>query len=558
MENNPNPKEVININEVFGEREQTISGESSPSPLIELSEEGNDDNIFSERWIRTQHLCDMALVLFDQTQPLHGMGDESRGILEKAIKMRSLSIIHGKNKKPYQTTLELVQSQTSVEPIDKVSSTEEFQILAAVLVLYQRKIKPKDIAQLNLSTIQERQLLTIVALMRIVMGLDHSKSGSTFIQKVEIAQDGVWIIVDGPRAAFDAIIAQLNTTLWIKIGYPDFHVLESAEALIQLQPFPKPQEQIGIQSDDVFSEAGRKVMRFHFAQMLRHEDGTRLGEDIEALHDMRVATRRLRAAFEVFGEAFEPGVLKIYLKGLRATGRALGSVRDLDVFMEKAQVYLETLPVGEKNSLDALMNAWHEQRTEARNRMISHLDSQEYAAFKRKFNVFLNTPYAGINQIPIGQPTPCLVSELAPLLIYTHLAIVRAFDPFLVNAPIERLHSLRIEFKKLRYTVEYFREVLGKKAEMVIDELKLLQDHLGDLNDAQVATQLIREFIDIYEPQQAELPISERQNLEGVVNYMAARHAERYRLMAAFQGVWKHHFNNQKFRRNLAQAVSVL
>ncbi len=49
------------------------------------------------------------------------------------------------------------------------------------------------------------------------------------------------------------------------------------------------------------SEAGRKTFRFHFRRMVYNEPGTRLGEDIEAMHDMRVATRRMRAAFRVFG-----------------------------------------------------------------------------------------------------------------------------------------------------------------------------------------------------------------------------------------------------------------
>jgi CHAD domain-containing protein len=76
---------------------------------------------------------------------------------------------------------------------------------------------------------------------------------------------------------------------------------------------------------------------------------------------------------------------------------------------------------------------------------------------------------------------------LAPLLIYTRLASVRAFNAILPDASIEQLHGLRIEFKKLRYTIEFFREVLGEEARAVIDDLKALQDHLGDLNDAQGA-----------------------------------------------------------------------
>ncbi len=97
------------------------------------------------------------------------------------------------------------------------------------------------------------------------------------------------------------------------------------------------------------------------------------------------------------------------------------------------------------------------------------------------------------------------------------------------------MHALRIEFKKLRYTVEYFSEVLGKRSVEVINDLKLLQDHLGDLNDAQVATQILGEFIEGWDAQQQTLPIQERQNIEEVVNYLAERHAERHHLMVTFQ-----------------------
>ena len=47
-------------------------------------------------------------------------------------------------------------------------------------------------------------------------------------------------------------------------------------------------------------EAARKTLLFHFERMLKHEPGTREGEDAEELHDMRVATRRMRAALRVF------------------------------------------------------------------------------------------------------------------------------------------------------------------------------------------------------------------------------------------------------------------
>jgi inorganic triphosphatase YgiF len=124
-----------------------------------------------------------------------------------------------------------------------------------------------------------------------------------------------------------------------------------------------------IRPDDPMNKAGRKTLRLHFERMLAHKAGTQLGEDIEELHDMRVATRRMRAAFRLFSPYFDPKTIQPYLKGLRQIGRALGPVRDLDVFEDKAQQYLATLPTGQADVPDGLLAAWQIERVSAREQM---------------------------------------------------------------------------------------------------------------------------------------------------------------------------------------------
>jgi CHAD domain-containing protein len=322
-------------------------------------------------------------------------------------------------------------------------------------------------------------------------------------------------------------------------------------------PFPRVRKNPGLKADDAMAEAGRKILRFHFAHMLSHENGTRLGEDIEELHDMRVATRRMRAAFEIFKPFFKQKAVKNHLKGLRATGRALGHVRDLDVFMEKAEHYLEALPEAKRAGLEPLLDTWQQERDSARDKMLAHLNSKSYQQFKQDFNEFVSTPGAGARRLSGSNPEPDLVRLVAPILVYTNLAAVRAYDKIIPNAVIEQLHALRIEFKKLRYTLEFFREVLGTQSKEVIDDLKTLQDHLGDLNDANVACQILRKFIESWEERQWALPLQERQNPEPVVDYLAAKHAERYKLMITFPEAWAH-FNRPEFLENVALAISVL
>jgi CHAD domain-containing protein/transposase-like protein len=343
---------------------------------------------------------------------------------------------------------------------------------------------------------------------------------------------------------------------------PKPHVFYRADVInpevkSDIPQLPRVTKKAGIKPDDDMSEAGRKIFTFQFAHLLDHESGTLLGEDIEELHDMRVASRRLRAAFDVFGPFFRSKDVRRHLKGLRETGRALGRVRDLDVFMEKAQRYLEKLSIQERTGLDPLLQAWSQRRSKARDKMVAYLGSSGYRQFKQEFNQFIAVrPFEGVPAAR-EKSRPKLVRYVTPVLIYQNLSEVRSYDVILKNPAIEQLHALRIAFKKLRYVVEFFSEVMGPQAKEVVGELKTLQDHLGDLNDADVACQILREFIETWELRQTGLPLQDRQNPEPVVAYLASKHAELHKLMISFPEAWAR-FNRPELMTKLALAISIL
>src|SRR6185503_6406688 len=122
----------------------------------------------------------------------------------------------------------------------------------------------------------------------------------------------------------------------------------------------------GVLLDDHVAEAGRKVLRFHLARMLAKEQGTRDGNDPEDLHAMRVATRRQRAAWRVFGDSFRGGRTKTYRRGLREIASRLGAVRDLDVLLEAADAYRADLSPTEQRALEPLLAGWRTHRDDAR------------------------------------------------------------------------------------------------------------------------------------------------------------------------------------------------
>ncbi len=319
----------------------------------------------------------------------------------------------------------------------------------------------------------------------------------------------------------------------------------------------------GIEPDDPMSEAGRKTFRFHFRRMLHNEPGTRLGEDIEALHDMRVATRRMRAAFRVFGDFYEPEAVGPYLKGLKRTGRALGAVRDLDVFREKVRAYLETLPESEQDSLDELLAALETRREAARRRMLAYLDGKKYRRFVKRFGEFVETEGMGGRPISIedDRPRPYRVRHVAPVAVYERLAAVRAYDEWvrIADPPLERLHRLRIACKRLRYTLEFFREVLGPEAKAAIKEIVAVQDHLGALQDAVVASDILRDFLTYgtWGKETKQGAPGPPDFAPGVEAYLVAKQVEIDELLAEFPRVWQQ-LRSAEFSRKVAGVVAVL
>ena len=345
------------------------------------------------------------------------------------------------------------------------------------------------------------------------------------------------------------------------------------EARAQTQPLVSPllpeqlPKQPGLDADDSMAEAARKTFNFHLQRMLYHEPGTRQGEDIEALHDMRVATRRMRAAFQVFGDYLDMEKWSPVLKGLRRTGRALGAVRDLDVFWEKTQHYLDSLSPGQTVDLSPLRAAWEAQRTIHRTRMLEHLNSERYARFKDQFGQLLQAPAAGA--LPViaagGEPLPHRLRHVVPVVVYQRLGAVRAYDEWVTgpNVPLARLHQLRIAAKGLRYTLEFFREVLGPDTKTLIEQIKMLQDHLGDLQDATVASTLLRDFLTwgTWGPDQSGRGKGSEQRdpviAPGVAVYLAARQTELQCLVDTFPQIWSG-FQGPEFSQSIAMAVAPL
>ncbi len=319
----------------------------------------------------------------------------------------------------------------------------------------------------------------------------------------------------------------------------------------------------GLAPDDPMAEAGRKVLCFHFQRMLQHEPGTREGRDPEALHDMRVATRRMRAAFRVFGPFFDPTVTRPHRRGLRLTAAVLGAVRDLDVLIGRLELTLAPLPAAEQASLAPLLSSWRKQRMAARGALLAYLDSRKYRRFVERFHEFLESPDKGVLVEPEDVLAPTQVRHLAPVQIWQRYAAVRAYETVLpadpsanyATLPIATLHALRIECKRLRYTLEFFREALPPTVTPLIELVVKAQDHLGELHDADVAIGLIRDFME--RRTRRARRAHEEIDLSGAQHLLQVKGEEMARLLATFPPLWRE-LSGPQFRRDLAHVLAEL
>jgi len=86
--------------------------------------------------------------------------------------------------------------------------------------------------------------------------------------------------------------------------------------------------------EDTMAEAGRKVLLSELIKILSHEAGSRTDRDLEDVHQMRVAMRRIRSLFRLLRPYFKKSVIRQYNHEFSALASGLGEVRDLDVLLD--------------------------------------------------------------------------------------------------------------------------------------------------------------------------------------------------------------------------------
>jgi CHAD domain-containing protein len=251
------------------------------------------------------------------------------------------------------------------------------------------------------------------------------------------------------------------------------------------------------------------------------------------------------------GPILPPSYQVGFPRRFKKTAAVLGVVRDLDVFLTHIEAYIAEALGGERAQLAGLLAHLAGEHQVARAELQAYLQSKTYQEFKQAFTILLSEP-ASIAHLPQPSAYPLTpkavrVEHLLPPLIYERYQEVRRHEIGFPTRDVPSLHRLRIDAKRMRYTLDAFGDVLGVSSNRVIMAIKDLQEHLGDMNDAQVA-------IERLEGLRQQVPPSES---AAILAYEKVWKAQLDRSLKAFPRAWRA-FNRYQVRQGLAMTVARL
>ena len=191
--------------------------------------------------------------------------------------------------------------------------------------------------------------------------------------------------------------------------------------------------------------------------------------DMEGIHQRRVATRRMRAALRVF-RGFVPDEGEQLREELAWLGRALGAVRDLDVQMAVIQDMAGDEDIG------PIMRVFAARRLNAVTALDLVLASPRYERLIAGLRALETCAWPESSGAPARAAAPPLIRE-------REKGFIKAARRARRTAPAPKLHKARIRAKQLRYTLEFFSNVYGKPATALIRRMVRIQDVLGTVQD---------------------------------------------------------------------------
>ena len=258
----------------------------------------------------------------------------------------------------------------------------------------------------------------------------------------------------------------------------------------------KPVEAIKASNVDLprqasLEETYTETLQQCLGHLLGNAHAMTLGHHPEALHQTRVALRRMRSAFSVFGDVIGGDTAETLSSEAKWLGSAIGKARDMDVFMvEILEPVMQEHP--DRSDLQRLRVEIEERRDQAWQQAIEVVASRRYTRFLLRFSQYLSA----MDWRPLT-PRDVLASGSARLFaddaLDKRLNRALRLGRVIGVLDVEDRHELRKRLKKLRYALSFFTTFYGRKTtKSYLGDLGKLQDVFGALNDVATAQHILQ------------------------------------------------------------------
>ena len=240
---------------------------------------------------------------------------------------------------------------------------------------------------------------------------------------------------------------------------------------------------------------GAGILSHHLRAFQIEIDGVRNGNDIEFIHRMRVATRRLRSALPLFAFCFPQKKVSKWLKQIKLITSAMGAARDTDVQIDLLQRV--AAEASEKRFLPGLKRL-HLRLSQSRMLMQNDIHLALNKIIDSGILVEMDAalqPLIKHNQT--GVPYPHTLYRLSAEIIQQRLTKMLSYEAY-IHQPecVNELHAMRIATKWLRYTLETFAALYSNQLKNHLAAVKQAQEVLGSIHDCDVWEIYIPQFVE--------------------------------------------------------------
>jgi CHAD domain-containing protein len=232
------------------------------------------------------------------------------------------------------------------------------------------------------------------------------------------------------------------------------------------------------------------ILRARFEEMCSYREAALESGETEGIHDMRVASRRLRGALKDFLPYLRRRKFKQAREDLRSVAHALGAVRDQDVALIALEKLAEEAPPELATGIEQFARARRHKRNGARLRLEEALSEDALEKLRQDFQEALEESLKISRDASEDAQEITDEAELhrvAREILDERLRDVQELSKGLFQ-PFETvpLHEMRIAAKRLRYALELFTPCLGEALKPFCKEIARMQDSLGELHDCDV------------------------------------------------------------------------